>query len=78
MISPSSEMESEDEDISDTEDSDDGESVNIYEEALNCEDHAINRVTWAEQKRQAAYFHQVKQIEISWYFIFAFFRAHIF
>ena len=62
MISPSSEMESEDEDNTDTDDSDDDdESVNIYEEALNCEDDTINRSAWAEQKRQAVYFHQVRQ-----------------
>ena len=70
MISPSSEMESEDDDTSDTDDNaDDGESVNIYEEALNCEDHAINRVTWTERKGKSAYFHQVKQNEIAYIYI---------
>ena len=62
MISPSLQMETENEDTSDTDDSDaDDESVNIYDEALNCEDHsykddAINSIKWAEQKRQATYF----------------------
>ena len=84
MISPSLQMETENEDTSDTNDSDvDDESVNIYEEALNCEDHsyeddAINSIKWAEQKRQATYFHQVRQTRISLYFSFAYFRAHIF
>ena len=65
MISPSSEIETVDEDTDDSDESD-----NIYEEALNCEndpykEHIINRITFAEQKRQATYFHQVKQIEIA-------------
>ena len=64
VISPSSEMESEDQDTSATDDSgDDDESVNIYEEALNCEDHT-NRVTWAEQKGKSSHFHQVRENEI--------------
>ena len=64
-------METENEDTCDTNDSDvDDESVNIYEEALNGEDHsykddAINSITWAEQKRQATYFQQVRQTRIS-------------
>ena len=71
MISPSSEMENEDEDTSDTDDDDvDDKSVNIYEQALNCEDHAykdyaINSIKWAEQKIQSTYFHPVRQIGIS-------------
>ena len=60
-------METVDEDTSDTDDCD--ESDNIYEEALNCENDPykehINRIKFAEQKRQATYFHQVKQIEIA-------------
>ena len=65
VISLTSEIESFDEESTDTDDSEDDESVNIYEEALNCEDygHKAHRFT-REGPRKQTTFHQVRKITI--------------
>jgi hypothetical protein len=64
VLSPSSEMETFDEGSTDTDDSEDDESVNIYEEVMNCEDHGYrdhnSRLTWTETKEHITTFYQVR------------------
>ena len=62
MISPTTHIDTEDEDTTDTDDSDeDDESVNIYEEALNCENPTyMNRPSWVKPRAQIPPIHKVR------------------
>jgi len=60
VISPTTDIDTEDEDTTDSDDSDeDDESVNIYEEALNCENHTyMNRPPWVKARAQTPTIHK--------------------
>merc|ERR1711892_669020 len=60
VISPTTDIYTEDEDTTDTDDSDeDDESVNIYEEALNCENHIyMNRPPWVKARAHTPTIHK--------------------
>jgi len=60
VISPTTHIDTEDEDTTDTDDSDeDDASVNIYEEALNCENHTyMNRPPWVKPRAHTPTIHK--------------------
>jgi len=62
VISPTTDIDTEDEDTTDTDDSDeDDESVNIYEEALNCENHFyMKRPPWVKARAHTPTIHKVR------------------
>ena len=80
MLPPTTDIDTEDEDTADTDDNDDNdeddESVNIYEEALNCEEltyrNHSRRQTLAELRHQAPPFNQVKPQKPTRYLIIFF------